>query len=116
MTYRIDLSEAAEAEAFAAYLWISRRSPEFAGRWYNGLLKAIEDLVLFPRSWQAAPEYGPNVRRMLYGTGGNRYRLLYLIIEPEEGQEEGIIRILHVYHGARQIGGRGNGDDERNEP
>jgi len=31
MTYRIDLSESAEAEMDAAYLWISRRSPEKAG-------------------------------------------------------------------------------------
>ena len=102
MAYQIELSEAAEVEANVAYLWMSRRSPEFAGRWYNGLLKAIEDLVLFPRRWQASPKHGPNVRRMLYGTGASRYRVLYLIIEPEEGEEAGIIRILHVYHGARE--------------
>lgn len=45
MSYRIDVSDAAEAEIEAAYLWIARRSPEWAGRWHNGLLQAIESLA-----------------------------------------------------------------------
>ena len=111
MPYRIELSEAAEAEAHAAYLWLSRLNPRFAGRWYNGLLKAIEDLALFPRQWERAPEHGTGARRMLYGTGGSRFRVIFLVVEPEEEDEEGMVRILHVYHGAQ----RPSTQDDRDE-
>ena len=102
MPYRIEIAEGAEAEAHAAYLWLSQRNPEFAGRWYKGLLAAIDDLTFFPRKWERAPAHGPGARRMLYGTGGSRFRVIYLVIEPEEEGEEGLIRVVHVLHGARR--------------
>lgn len=49
MSYRVALSEAAEAEAEAAYLWRLRHSPDHAALWYDGLLKAIRSLADLPR-------------------------------------------------------------------
>ncbi len=37
MTYRVDVTEQAGAEAEEAYLWILERAPEAAARWWNGL-------------------------------------------------------------------------------
>src|SRR5689334_1243936 len=106
MAYRVEYAEPAEQDIDSAYLWLSRtRSPAFAARWFKGLRAAVERLTLFPRRNAVVEEYGTGVRRLLYGTSGSRYRVLYLVVEPEAEDEEGIVRILHVYHGARQMGG-----------
>lgn len=45
MTYLIEISSVAEAEADSAFLLLSQMtSPEKAREWYEGLLKAIESL------------------------------------------------------------------------
>lgn len=113
MVYHVEYSEPAEQEIEQAYLWLFQHSPEFAVRWYAGLRAAVDSLAAMPRRWESTPEYGLNVRRMLYGTGGSRYRVLYLVIEPEENEMEGIVRILHVYHSARQAttGEQGESDE-----
>ncbi len=41
--------------------------------------------------------FGPRGR-----SGGTVYRVLFHIVEPEEGESPGIVRILHVYHGAQR--------------
>jgi plasmid stabilization system protein ParE len=114
MAYHVRYSETAEAEIEQAYLWISQRSPEVAARWYAGLLEAVDSLADMPRRFSVMPEYGEGVRRMLYGTGQLRYRVLYLIVEPDEREEEGTVRILHVHHGARRLPGEQHeGSDEQ---
>lgn len=96
--YRVEMSEPAEQEADSIYLWISETyGPEQAGRWYSGLLDAIQRLSLFPYGYQALPQ-NKEVRRMLYG----QYRVLYRVVEPEPGELEGTVRILRILHGARQ--------------
>jgi hypothetical protein len=64
-----------------------------------------------PRAHAIAPEnerYDVVVRRLLYyGPYGRRtrnaYRLLFYIIELPEGETESIVRILHIWHGAKGI-------------
>jgi plasmid stabilization system protein ParE len=97
VNYRVEMSESAEAEADQIYLWISQRSPESAARWYSGLLKACQSLSVFPHRFPVLPRELA-VRRMLYG----KYRVLYRIVEPQDEEEEGIVRVLHIHHGARQ--------------
>lgn len=112
MSYRIDISEAAEAEIDAAYLWISRRSPEWAGRRHAGLLRAIESLAEMPRRCPLARERGcfdQEVRQLLYGRGRNTYRILFAIDEGNDG--EPTVRVLHVRHAAqRALGEAGETD------
>ena len=62
-----------------------------------------------PRINPIAPEndrYDVEVRRLLYygpnrRRGGSAYRLLFHVIEPAEDETEGVVRILHVWHGAK---------------
>ncbi len=56
MTYHVELSEAAEAEAEAAFLWMLRTSPERAGKWYDGLLRAIDSLSEIPYRFAVSRE------------------------------------------------------------
>ncbi len=39
---------------------------------------------------------------MLYGRGSTAHHIIYRIIDPAVGEAEGIVRVLHVYHGARR--------------
>lgn len=113
--YIVEFTEPALAEADAAYLWLSKQAdPEYAVRWYEGLFVAAQTLSFQPRMHAIAPEndlYDVEVRRMLYhGPSGRRrrggavYRLLFHIVEPAEGEprDGGVVRILHVWHGARR--------------
>lgn len=114
MTYRVDISEATEAEIDAAYLWISRRSPEWAGRWHAGLLEAIESLAEMPGRCPLARERGyfeQEVRQLLYGRGRIVYRILFAIHEAESEDEEATVRILHVRHAAQEALGEGDGNE-----
>ena len=50
MTYLIEISSVAEAEADSAFLLLSQMtSPEKAREWYEGLLNAIESLSAIPK-------------------------------------------------------------------
>lgn len=102
--YRIEYTDAAKEEIERAYLWrVASVSPEAAVRWAEDLRTKVDTLAEFPYRNERAPEYagaGAGVRRLLLGV----YRVLYLIVEPEADETEGIVRVLHVYHGARQAG------------
>lgn len=109
--YQVEFTEPALADADAAYLRLSHQAgPEYAIRWFEGLFEAAQGLSSFPRSHAVAPEndmYDVEVRRLLYaGPPGRRsgsvYRVLFYIIETPENEPEGIVRILHVWHGAKQ--------------
>ena len=102
MEYRIEASDEAEAELDAAYLFLSRQDPDRAIRWYTDIHSAMFTLSQFPGRCPLAFEneqYPANeVRQLLYGKGRSIYRILFTIFE--EDQE---VRVLHVYHSARQI-------------
>lgn len=105
MTYRVALSEAAEAETEAAYLWLLRRAPERAARWYEGLLAAIGSLAEFPDRCPLARENGlfeQEIRQLLHGRGRNAYRILFTIFEPDAVESEPVVRVLHVRHCAQR--------------
>jgi hypothetical protein len=88
---------------------VLRVSVEYAGRWYAGLLKALDGLAFMPQRFPLARESeqrGRDVRRLLYhGPTGRRgssvYRILFLIVEPALQEDEGVVRVLHVWHGSR---------------
>lgn len=108
--YLVEFTEPALIEADAAYLNLStQRGPDYAILWYEGLFLAAQTLSTLPRSHAIAPEndaYGVEVRRLLYSgpsrrSSGRAYRILFYVIEPAEDEEEGTVRILHVWHGAK---------------
>jgi plasmid stabilization system protein ParE len=105
MSYRVETSEAAEAEAEALYLWILRRAPERAAAWYEGLLAAVASLADFPRRCPLAREnhrFDREIRQLVYGRGGAACRILFTIIDPDVGEDDFVVRILHVRHAAQR--------------
>lgn len=98
--YRVEVSDVAQAQIDAAFLYLSARSPNAAMRWLTGLGAAIDSLALFPRRCPLAPENdlyeNASVRRLLYGSRRSAYRILYCIFEQDRE-----VRILQVRHGAR---------------
>jgi plasmid stabilization system protein ParE len=97
MTYKILISSIAEAEIDQLFLSVSQRVfPEKAKAWQEGLLKAITSLSTMPRRCSFAREnehFSQEIRQLLYGKGRNTYRVLFAIIENQDGN---FIRILHV--------------------
>lgn len=100
--YQIEYAEAAQEEIEKAYLWRSSiTSPEAAARWASGLRSAVDGLSTMPYRYAALPD-DPLSRRLLYGSGQGAYRIIYRVVEPAEEGDNSLVRILHVYHGARQ--------------
>ena len=109
MTYTVDVTAQAGAEAEEAYLWILERAPEAAARWWNGLEAAILSLEEMPARCRLAPEndeFEEESRELLYGKRQHRYRILFTI------REQAVI-VLHIRHGAREhIHGEGADAEE----
>jgi plasmid stabilization system protein ParE len=112
--YELVITDVADGEIDAIADWLALNvSAEYAGRWYEGLRDALRTLTFMPRSHAIAPEnprYEYEVRRLLYygpskRRGHSVYRVLFHVIEPGTGDEPGIVRVLHVRHGARQAEG-----------
>jgi plasmid stabilization system protein ParE len=113
--YRVEEADLAESDREDAFFWLlSTAGPEYADAWHRGLLQTIQQLAEFPGP-RAHPVVRPltgerpEIRRMLYyGPQGRRsptqtrYRVLFTVIGPVEGESEGVIRVLRVLHGARQ--------------
>ncbi|HVK06925.1 MAG TPA: hypothetical protein VM490_25890 [Armatimonadaceae bacterium] len=110
-TYEVVFSDIAQDEADQSYLTVSRRvSPDFALRWYNGLVAEVrERLSSMPRVFALAPDAsafpGLYARKMPYGRGATAYRVLYHVVEPAAGAEDepGTVVILRVGHAARRL-------------
>ena len=113
MTYRVEISSVAEAEADAAFLQLSQfMSAEKARQWYAGLLKAIASLSEMPKRCPLAREnqyFSQEIRQLLYGRGRNSYRVLFTIVEADATPT---VRILHIRHAAQMTLGESQEPDE----
>lgn len=105
MTFQVEVTETADAEIEAAFLRLNELNPDYAGRWLEGLLRAIEGLAEFPRIHPVAPEseiLRTEVRRMLYGKKRSAYRVLFTFIDADGDGAEDTVRVLFVRHSARR--------------
>jgi plasmid stabilization system protein ParE len=97
MSYRVDFSSVAKAEADAAFLSFSQyTTPERAQTWYQGLIKAISSLQEMPRRCPIAREdalFSQEIRQLLYGRGKSTYRILFTVLDD---QSIPTVRIIHV--------------------
>ncbi len=113
--YSILLSERYEVDLAATYLFLGGLyGTDFVESWDAQLSRVIMALPDFPGPRanaiddEASQIFRCEVRRLLYyGPSKQRparvpYRLMYTIIEPEEGAE-GYIRILRLIHGSRPL-------------
>lgn len=96
MRYRVVFDREAEREAVEAALYIADDSPINAGRWYEGLEKAIQGLTQFPKRNAVAPEsryLGQELRHCIYYS----HRIIYRIEETAR-----IVRVLHIRNAAQR--------------
>ncbi len=97
MTFQVEITPIAESQIEQAYRWYRERSPEFADRWFRGLMNAIATLQEKPRRCVLAVEheiFPEEVRQLLYGKSKSMYRLLFTIRETT-------VYVLYVRHSAQ---------------
>ncbi len=97
MTFQVELTSIAEAQIEKAYCWYRERNPEFADRWFRGLMNAIAKLQEKPQRCALAVEhkiFSEEVRQLLYGTSKNIYRVLFAIRDTT-------VYVLYVRHSAQ---------------
>lgn len=90
MNFKVEISPAVAAEAYAAYEDIASRSPAHGDRWYEGLLAAVAALERMPRRHGLAREY-ESVSYELRQFVHRPYRVLFTV-------SGNTVRILHVRH------------------
>ncbi len=99
MNFIVETSDVAQAEIEAAFLRLSAYDPEFAGRWLEGLARAIESLETLPRRHERVSSEGSagrETRRMLYRNGRTVYRVIFTMIDADDDGEEETVRVLQV--------------------
>jgi mRNA-degrading endonuclease RelE of RelBE toxin-antitoxin system len=95
MTYRVDLTERAVRNLRRIYQDINAKDAVQARDWFNGLEKAVFGLKEYPARGAPIPEDG-DLRHLLYGRKGHRYRIIYAI----DGRNH-VVTVLHIRHGSR---------------
>ena len=109
MTWQVTENEPAEAEKEALFLRINeRRGPEYAERWYAGLLLSIRALAEFPGPRSFPPsilESGrrrEEIRYRIYGGPDKKAQVsvschvFFAVFDPRQGEDSGRILILRV--------------------
>jgi plasmid stabilization system protein ParE len=107
MRHQVIVELSAQQDIAEAYLWLAERSPDAAGRWFNGLHDTMGSLELFPERCPLAPEcefFDAEIREIFHGRRQHKYRILFTVSKGE-------VHVLHVRHGAR----RALGDPEPGE-
>ncbi len=102
MAYKVRLTRPAEADAYAAYECIREDAPAAAERWLHGLFHAVFSLEDMPTRCPLIPEadeFGVEIWHLLYGKRSGIHRIIFDI---EESSDEGArVRVLRIWHGAR---------------
>ena len=94
MIFQVELTPIAESQIEKAYCWYRERNPDFADRWFRGLMNSIATLQEKPRRCPLAIEheiFPEDVHQLLYGKAQNVYRVLFSIRDTT-------VFILYVRH------------------
>jgi plasmid stabilization system protein ParE len=97
MTFQVEITPVAEVQIEQAYRWYREQNPDFADRWFRGLMNAIATLQEKPRRCPLAVEheiFPEEVRQLLYGKSKNVYRVLFAIRDTT-------VYVLYVRHSAQ---------------
>lgn len=95
MSYKVEITEKAQAEAREVVRWIAEHSPEKAGLWHFELTRKVDSLENFPARCPLAPEsktHGQEMRHLIFG----KYRILFII-------EDETVYVLRVRHQAQDV-------------
>jgi plasmid stabilization system protein ParE len=97
MAFQVETTPVAEAQIEKAYRWHRNANPEFADRWFRGLMNTIATLQEKPRRCSLAVEheiFSEEVRQLLHGKSKNVYRVLFTIRDTT-------VYVLYVRHSAQ---------------
>ncbi len=93
MTFQVEISPSALADAEESFLWIQQESSAKADEWYNGLVEAILSLENFPNRCPLAPEsedIGREIRQLIY----KKHRILF-------GVTDDVVQVFRIRHTAQ---------------
>ena len=98
MAFRVDITDAAlaDAENFVEYVRREKRDAAGAERWWNGLLDVLFSLEQSPGRGSQVVEAAlrnRGLRQILYQS----HRIIFDLDEQSEA-----VRVLRIYHGARR--------------
>lgn len=96
MAYRVTLVDLAEAELSEYVETLRKESESAAVRWFEAFIKLQDEIAEYPAAFSLAPEAFLS-RRRWQSANFYSHRVIFRVIE-----EEGLIEILRVYHGARR--------------
>ncbi|MCC5658610.1 type II toxin-antitoxin system RelE/ParE family toxin [Nostoc sp. XA010] len=86
MAFQVEITPIAETQIEQAYRWYRERNPEFADRWFRGLINAIATLQEKPQRYALGVEheiFSEEVRQLLYGKSKmyNEYFLRFEVLQ-----------------------------------
>lgn len=98
MTYRVVLTDKAEADVESALKWFhDQRATEAGGRWLAQMMAKLATLESHPERCSLAveaAELGEEIRELLFGRKRFKHRLLFRIVGKT-------VQILRVWHSSR---------------
>jgi len=99
---KVHWTDTAEGHLDAVYAHITQDSPEYAKRMVDRLTRRSQQIAEFPFSGRKVPEYDVDqIREVIEGS----FRIIYYIKSDQ-------IDILAVIHGAMDVLGRSEKEDE----
>ena len=99
---KVHWTDTAEGHLAAIYSYIAQDSPEYARRMVDRLTRRSQQIAEFPFSGRRVPEYDVDqIREVIEGS----FRIIYHIKADQ-------IDVLAVIHGAMDVLGRPEQDDE----
>jgi plasmid stabilization system protein ParE len=102
MAYRVEISSAAEFDAYTAYERIREVAPVRAEKWLAGLFAAIATLGDMPGRCPVIPEareLGHEARHLLYGRRTGTYRIIF--DTRGDGAGGPTVVVLRIWHSSR---------------
>ena len=92
MTFQVEVTQIEKS-----YRWYREHNPEFADKWFRGLMNAIATLQENPLRCSLAVEheiFSQEVRQLLYGKSKSIHRVLFSVRDKT-------VYILYVRHSAQ---------------
>lgn len=102
MAYRVDITSRAEKDIYTELDRVREQAPEYAEKWFNGIVSSILSLSNLPHRCTVvseAKELGREMRQLLYGKRSATFRIIFDIRVNSEGEDQ--VRILCVRRSSR---------------
>jgi len=96
--YSVKWTRSAATELVTISGWIAQKNPPAAAQWIDATERRVNTLATFPERCPPAPEAketGVDVRQLVIGKRGGRYRVLFRVKDSE-------VQVLKIIHGMRE--------------